>query len=169
MPQRPAPPQPSHAVLVDRGLGGSFTLRWAPHLEGVNQDVKALDFEVFWTVPGEETAETWMAGWRAGLVFLEVFAGFFKVVWEVFGEHAGKISGLGGDSWEKCRVDRSELILWYFLVGKMVAKSNIGGVLMKQIMVNCRLGVFFFTRKNTTGKLWEWFFEEKIMERSWKK
>ena len=62
MPQRPAPPQPSHAVLVDRGLGGSFTLRWAPH-DGAKEDVKALDYEVFWTVPGEEAEAVPKPGW----------------------------------------------------------------------------------------------------------
>ena len=60
MPQRPAPPQPSHAVLVDRGLGGSFLLRWAPHDEGAIRDVKALDYEVYWTVPGEDAADAGM-------------------------------------------------------------------------------------------------------------
>ena len=63
MPQRPAPPQPSHAVLVDRGLGGSFTLRWAPHDDGAKEDAKALDYEVFWTVPGEEAEATRLGGW----------------------------------------------------------------------------------------------------------
>ena len=52
MPQRPAPPQPSHAILVERGLGGSFTLRWAEH-EGRSMK-HAWDYEVFWTVPDEE-------------------------------------------------------------------------------------------------------------------
>ena len=60
MPQRPAPPQPSHAILVERGLGGSFTLRWAEH-EGRSMK-HAWDYEVFWTVPDEEerASETWI-------------------------------------------------------------------------------------------------------------
>ena len=60
MPQRPAPPQPSHAILVERGLGGSFTLRWAEH-EGRSMK-HAWDYEVFWTVPDEEELQA-SAAW----------------------------------------------------------------------------------------------------------
>ncbi|CAK9062526.1 Hypothetical protein (Fragment) [Durusdinium trenchii] len=53
MPERPAPPRPSHAILVERGLGGSFTLRWAEHESGGGGQ-NAWGYEVFWTVPQDD-------------------------------------------------------------------------------------------------------------------
>lgn len=44
-------------ILVERGLGGSFTLRWGEH-ESALAMAQSWDYEVYWTVPTEEPPES---------------------------------------------------------------------------------------------------------------